>query len=117
MELGGHAPVLVFEDAQLEAAINLSVSAKFRNAGQVCVAPSRFFVHESLVDEYSEGLVDRVNLLHVGPGTDPASTLGPALESTTVGLDRAFGRRCRPSGRRSADRRASAASARARILL
>ncbi len=77
MELGGHAPVLVFEDADIEKAVELSVAAKFRNAGQVCVAPSRFFVHESLVDEYSAGMVERVGELRVGPGTDPASTLGP----------------------------------------
>jgi succinate-semialdehyde dehydrogenase / glutarate-semialdehyde dehydrogenase len=77
MELGGHAPVLVFEDADVQIAIELSLQAKFRNAGQVCVSPSRFFVHESLVAEFATGLAERVRSLRVGPGTDPLSDVGP----------------------------------------
>ena len=77
MELGGHAPVLVFEDADIDIAVELSVQAKFRNAGQVCVSPSRFFVHESLVSEFEAGLAERVQQLQVGPGTDPSSNVGP----------------------------------------
>ena len=77
MELGGHAPVLVCDDADVERAIEVSVGAKFRNAGQVCVSPSRFYVHESLKDAFTAGLVERVQQLRVGPGTDPRSDVGP----------------------------------------
>lgn len=55
MELGGHAPVIVCEDADLDRTVEASVKAKFRNAGQVCVSPSRFFVHESVSEEVQRG--------------------------------------------------------------
>lgn len=77
MELGGHAPVLVFEDADLEQTLDLSVASKFRNAGQVCVSPTRFYIHESLFDRFVEGFTQRTQALTVGNGLEPASRMGP----------------------------------------
>jgi succinate-semialdehyde dehydrogenase/glutarate-semialdehyde dehydrogenase len=77
LELGGHAPVLVFEDADIELAARLTCATKFRNAGQMCISPSRFFVHASRVDAFVEQFVAVARQLHVGSGFDPATTMGP----------------------------------------
>jgi succinate-semialdehyde dehydrogenase/glutarate-semialdehyde dehydrogenase len=77
MELGGHAPVLVFPDADLTAAARVAVSGKFRNGGQVCISASRFLVHESVADEFTEHFVAATRELRLGPGFDPASDVGP----------------------------------------
>ena len=80
LELGGHAPVLVcddLDDAAVERAAEMVVRAKFRNAGQVCVSPSRIFVQEAVHDRFVAAVVDRTARLRVGPGSDPASEVGP----------------------------------------
>ncbi len=85
MELGGHAPVLVFGDADLEMAVEMSVQAKFRNAGQVCAAPSRFLVHDSLYEEFGARMAKRVSQLRVGSGSDPRSEVGPLSNERRLG--------------------------------
>lgn len=77
MELGGHAPVLVFGDVDPVAAATLCVRGKFRNAGQVCVSPTRFYVHESIAPAFIDTFVGLTEALRVGPGTDPDSDIGP----------------------------------------
>jgi succinate-semialdehyde dehydrogenase/glutarate-semialdehyde dehydrogenase len=77
MELGGHAPVLVFEDVDLEQVLDLSVTAKFRNAGQVCVSPTRFYIHDSHYERFVEGFTARARALTVGDGMEPSSRMGP----------------------------------------
>jgi succinate-semialdehyde dehydrogenase/glutarate-semialdehyde dehydrogenase len=77
MELGGHAPVLVFEDADIDLAVRLTAGAKFRNAGQICIAPTRFFVHESVHDAFVKGFASAIQTLPLGPGLDPGSRMGP----------------------------------------
>lgn len=77
LELGGHAPVLVFRDADLDTAVPAMVHAKFRNAGQVCAAPSRFFVAREIADEVLERFVAEVGRLRVGPGSDEETQVGP----------------------------------------
>jgi succinate-semialdehyde dehydrogenase/glutarate-semialdehyde dehydrogenase len=77
LELGGHAPVIVFPDADIAEAATACVAAKFRNTGQVCASPSRFFVHESIVDEFSAAFVAAARDLRVGAGDDPDTTVGP----------------------------------------
>ena len=77
MELGGHSPVLVFPDADIEAAAAVCAVGKFRNAGQVCISASRFLVHESVAAEFTEAFVRATAALRVGPGSDPASDVGP----------------------------------------
>ncbi len=77
MELGGHAPVLVFEDCDLEKTLDLVVPQKFRNAGQVCVSPTRFFVQESIYQRFVEGFAARTHSVNSGSGLDPDSRMGP----------------------------------------
>lgn len=77
MELGGHAPVLVFGDADPEKAARLCVQGKFRNAGQVCVSPTRFYVHASIADTFIETFARLTSELRAGDGLDPGSDIGP----------------------------------------
>lgn len=77
MELGGHGPVLVFGDADLERVLDTVVPHKLRNAGQVCVSPTRFLIEESLFDRFAAGFAARAAAMQVGPGLDPASRMGP----------------------------------------
>ena len=73
MELGGNAPLIVYEDAELETALNATVPTKYANAGQVCVTPDRFYVHESLHDAFVEGFVTRAKAIKLGDGLESAS--------------------------------------------
>ena len=81
MELGGHAPVLVFEDADLESTLDQAVAAKFRGAGQVCVSPTRFYVHESLYSDFVAGFTQRVNKIKVGNGINEDTQMGPLIHA------------------------------------
>ncbi len=77
MELGGHAPVIVCEDADLALAVKAAGGAKFRNAGQVCIAPTRFLVHESVKAEFAQALVKHAASLKVGDGLAEGIQMGP----------------------------------------
>jgi succinate-semialdehyde dehydrogenase/glutarate-semialdehyde dehydrogenase len=79
MELGGNAPLIVHEDAELESALDLSVVTKYANSGQVCVTPDRFFVHESLHDAFVQGFVERAGRIRLGDGLDPETGMGPLI--------------------------------------
>jgi succinate-semialdehyde dehydrogenase/glutarate-semialdehyde dehydrogenase len=81
MELGGNAPLIVFDDADLETALNVSVPTKYANAGQVCVTPDRFFVHESLHDVFVDGFAARAKALKLGDGLDPSVQMGPLINA------------------------------------
>ncbi len=80
MELGGNAPFLVFEDADLDRAVDGAMVAKFRNIGQACTAANRFLVHESIVDEFARRLTERVSKLSVGDGRDETVDIGPLID-------------------------------------
>lgn len=84
MELGGHAPVLVFEDADLEKAVEVSAAAKFRNAGQVCVAPTRFLIQDSIADKFIDGIVKYAEGLKVGNGLDADTGMGPLANERRI---------------------------------
>ena len=84
MELGGNAPFLVFDDADVDAAVEGAVQAKMRNAGQTCVAANRFLVHESVAERFSAGLTEAFRALVVGPGGAPGVTVGPLIEPRAV---------------------------------
>lgn len=84
MELGGHAPVLVFQDADVKEAVRLLSAAKFRNAGQVCVSPTRFIVHRKIHDEFVERFAAAAKSIKVGNGLDPASQMGPLANHRRV---------------------------------
>ena len=77
MELGGHAPVIVFDDADAEKVAEMSAISKFRHCGQVCVSPSRFYVHESKVDAFAKRFVEGAEALKIGDGMVEGTDLGP----------------------------------------
>jgi len=82
MELGGNAPFLVFEDADLDKAVDGAMLAKMRNVGEACTAANRFHVHESLAEEFSTRLAERMGKLRVGRGTEPDTDVGPLIDDT-----------------------------------
>ena len=107
MELGGHAPVIVCEDTDVQAAALTGAIRKMRNAGQVCTSPTRFFVHESIFDEYTETFVQRAAQTVVGNGVEPGVEMGPLanhrrIEALTALVDdaREQGAEVRTGGRR-----------------
>lgn len=84
MELGGNAPFLVFEDADLDTAVDGAMAAKFRNIGQACTAANRFIVQRSVVDEFVTRMEQRVLALKLGPGLDRETTIGPLIDEAAV---------------------------------
>jgi succinate-semialdehyde dehydrogenase/glutarate-semialdehyde dehydrogenase len=84
MELGGHSPVIVCEDADVESAADIMASAKFRNAGQVCVSPTRFYVQEKVYDRFVQRFLDKVSKLKVGPGLEEGTKMGPLAHERRV---------------------------------
>jgi succinate-semialdehyde dehydrogenase/glutarate-semialdehyde dehydrogenase len=84
MELGGNAPFLVFEDADLNKAVDGAMLAKFRNIGEACTAANRFLVHESVVEEFAARLTARVAALKIGRGTEDGVTIGPLINEAAV---------------------------------
>ena len=84
LELGGNAPFVVFEDADLDQAVASAMVSKFRNAGQTCVCADRFLVHSSIHDEFVKRLVEKVKGLVVGPGMDATTTMGPLILADAV---------------------------------
>lgn len=79
MELGGHAPLIVAKDADIDFAVTQTIASKFRNAGQTCVCANRVIVHESIVDEFSEKLAAEVKQLKVGNGLEDDTDIGPII--------------------------------------
>ncbi len=86
MELGGHAPVLVFDDADLEKALDVLVASKFRNAGQVCTSPTRFYVQKNAYERFIAGFVERSRKIVVGDGLDAGTAMGPLITSRRLDL-------------------------------
>jgi succinate-semialdehyde dehydrogenase/glutarate-semialdehyde dehydrogenase len=84
MELGGHAPAIVFEDADVDTAIKVLSANKFRNAGQVCVSPTRFLVHEKVYGQFVQGFTDFAKSLKVGDGMDKDTRMGPLANDRRV---------------------------------
>ena len=84
MELGGHSPVIVMDDADVEAAADIMATQKFRNAGQVCVSPTRFYVQEKAYDKFVARFLDKVKNLKVGPGAEPETKMGPLAHKRRV---------------------------------
>ena len=77
MELGGHAPVMVFKDSDVEKVLDTMVGAKYRNAGQVCVSPTRFLIEEDIFPAFRDGFVERAKAIKVGNGTEDGTQMGP----------------------------------------
>ena len=84
MELGGNAPFIVFDDADLDAALDGAMIAKMRNGGEACTAANRFYVQSGILDAFSKGLTDRMAALKVGSGYDPQTQCGPLINQDAV---------------------------------
>jgi succinate-semialdehyde dehydrogenase/glutarate-semialdehyde dehydrogenase len=89
MELGGHAPVIIAEDADVALAVKAAGAAKFRNAGQVCISPTRFLVHNAIKDEFTRALVQHAEGLKLGDGLAEGTTLGPLANARRISAMRA----------------------------
>ena len=84
MELGGNAPFIVFDDADLDAAVEGAIASKYRNAGQTCVCANRLYVQSGVYDAFAQKLADAVGQLHVGNGVDAGVTTGPMIDTKAV---------------------------------
>lgn len=84
MELGGNAPFVIFEDADLDKAVEGALAAKFRNIGQACTAANRFIVHESIASEFAQRVTDRVKAMKIGRGTEEGVTIGALIDHKAV---------------------------------
>jgi succinate-semialdehyde dehydrogenase/glutarate-semialdehyde dehydrogenase len=84
LELGGNAPFIVFNDADLDAAVEGAIASKYRNAGQTCVCTNRFLVQDEVYEAFSAKLVEKVNQLKVGNGMEPSVTQGPLIDEAAV---------------------------------
>ena len=90
MELGGHAPVIVCEDADIALAVKAAGAAKFRNAGQVCISPTRFLVHKSIAGDFAQALAEHAKGLKVGDGLAEGTQMGPLANPRRVDAMTAF---------------------------
>ena len=90
MELGGHAPAIIFEDADVDNAVQMIATNKYRNAGQVCVSPTRFLVHESQYKKFVDGFIKVANEIKVGDGLDKNTTMGPLAHDRRLDAMSAF---------------------------
>jgi succinate-semialdehyde dehydrogenase / glutarate-semialdehyde dehydrogenase len=84
LELGGHAPFLVFDDADVEKAVQGALASKYRNMGQTCVCPNRFFVQEGIYDAFVAGLTAAVEAMRIGPGIEDGVQVGPLIDDAAV---------------------------------
>jgi succinate-semialdehyde dehydrogenase/glutarate-semialdehyde dehydrogenase len=84
LELGGNAPFIVFEDADLDAAVEGALASKFRNTGQTCVCANRFLVHEAVHDAFAQKLAARVAVMRMGPGLEGPVDQGPLIDERAV---------------------------------
>src|SRR5947209_7732377 len=84
LELGGHAPFIVFPDADPEVGAKIAVMGKFRNNGQVCIAPSRFYVHKDVEKKFTEATVEYARALKVGNGLEAGVEIGPMFEKRAM---------------------------------
>ncbi|MFC9985969.1 NAD-dependent succinate-semialdehyde dehydrogenase, partial [Microbacterium keratanolyticum] len=100
MELGGNAPFVVFEDADLDKAVEGALAAKFRNIGQACTAANRFIVHQDVAEEFARRVAERVQAMKIGRGTEEGVSIGPLIDDDAVAkagelVDEAVGRGAR----------------------
>ena len=84
LELGGHAPFIVFEDADIDAAVSGAMASKFRNSGQTCVCANRFYVHKNVLDQFAEKFAKAIEIIKVGNGMDAGTTQGPLIEQAAL---------------------------------
>lgn len=98
MELGGHSPVVVFDDVDIDQVARTLVAGKFRNAGQVCVAPTRFYIQQDAYDQFVARFTELTAAIKVGPGIDPESQMGPLASARRVDAMEQFVQDAREAG-------------------
>ena len=113
MELGGHAPAIVFEDADLDSAVKILSANKFRNAGQICIAPTRFLVQENVYRPFVEKFIAATKALKVGDGMQKETRWVRLAHARRVEAMEALRRRRRVARRQDRDRRRAASATRA----
>ena len=84
MELGGNAPLIIFKDADIEAAVVGAIACKYRNSGQTCVCANRIFVQDEVYDEFSEKFAERASKLKVADGRQGGSEIGPLIDMAAI---------------------------------
>lgn len=84
LELGGHAPFIVFGDADIDKAVEGAMASKYRNAGQTCVCSNRLYVHSSIADQFASALAEKVGSLSVGPGLEKGHQIGPMIDNQAI---------------------------------
>ena len=117
LELGGHAPFIVFPDADPEVGAKIAVTGKFRNNGQVCIAPSRFYVHKDVEKKFTEAAVEFAKALKLGNGLDAGVEVGPMFEKRAMDNDHRPDRRRQEARGQGADRRQAQRPLRQGLLL
>ena len=105
LELGGNAPFIVFDDADIDAAVDGAIASKYRNAGQTCVCANRIYVQDSVYDEFAQKLAKKVEGFKVGRGTEAGVVIGPLIDEAGPEESRAARRRCDRQGRQGDARR------------
>ncbi|MEM7268932.1 MAG: NAD-dependent succinate-semialdehyde dehydrogenase [Pseudomonadota bacterium] len=98
MELGGHSPVIVFDDANLDKAMDMMAGFKYRNAGQVCVSPTRFYIQENVYEKFVEGFTARAKALNVGNGLEDGVQMGPLVADRRLSVMEDFVQDAKASG-------------------
>lgn len=98
MELGGHSPVVVFDDADVDKALNAMAGFKYRNAGQVCISPTRFYVQENTYSKFVDGFVERAEALKVGNGLEDGVQMGPLIADRRLDVMEQFVNDARDKG-------------------
>lgn len=98
MELGGHAPVIVFDDADVNRALTLMAGFKFRNAGQVCISPTRFYVQDAVYKSFVEGFTERAKAVKVGNGLEDGVVMGPLIAARRLEVMESFVANARENG-------------------
>jgi succinate-semialdehyde dehydrogenase/glutarate-semialdehyde dehydrogenase len=90
MELGGHSPLMVFDDTDIDMAAKISVAGKFRNAGQVCVSPTRFLVQDTVKEQFIKAVINETNKIKVGNGLDDGINMGPLIAERRIDIMKDF---------------------------
>ena len=90
MELGGHSPLMVFDDTDIDMAAKISVAGKFRNAGQVCVSPTRFLVQDTVKEQFIKAVINETNIIKVGNGLDDGINMGPLIAERRIDIMKDF---------------------------
>ncbi len=105
MELGGHAPAIVFDDADIDAASKILAGSKVRNAGQVCISPTRFLIQEPVFDQFVDKFVAHIKTVKVGDGLESGTQMGPMANPRRIQAMEAFISDAVKRGAEAADRR------------